>query len=128
MSDRSVHLLDRDTTRLGLPNSFFLRRSGRKHRLRDIGYTARMSAPIQFETANYRWTIALKRKEHRTTASVVGLHKEPQAMPDGSSISKGALQRFTVEEANQDDLFDRIRALIVEQDGPITSGAPDDQN
>jgi len=83
-----------------------------------------MGDSIQFETANFRWTVTLDRRDHRTTASITGVKNDRQPMPAGTSVPKGTVQNLTLEGSDQDELFDRIRALIVQQDGPITKGDP----
>jgi hypothetical protein len=86
-----------------------------------------MSDAIEFETANFRWAVNLDRQAHRTTATVRGSPHLAGSAPLGQPVEPGRHPEFTVNAADQDDLFEQIRATIVGLDGPITKGdAPDD--
>ncbi|HTT06336.1 MAG TPA: hypothetical protein VMF64_13735 [Steroidobacteraceae bacterium] len=81
-----------------------------------------MSNAIQFETANFRWAVNLERQAHHTTATVRGSPHVVGPAAVGQSVEPGRHPEFTVDGANQDDLFEQIRTTIVGLDGPITKG------
>lgn len=81
--------------------------------------------PIQFDTAHLRWSIILDRKDHHTTATVIGTPSTTTQVSSGAPIPTPAA-KFTMTESNQDTLFERIRSEITRRDGPIKKGDPSD--